>query len=361
MSSWANRGIPRKRDLSQIPEPFRPQIVPRAERPEVILSETFQVKEANEVIYPTFSDNFYDMYHSSNKTNTTNGANTNNMNVIKGKPSEPDRRQYPVKRIEASPAPNAIELRYDGKSYVFVILRHIRNTRDNDLWITAYNKVRQFYTNKIIIIDDNSSINTVNGKLVNTEVIMSEWNGAGEILPYYYFLQHKWADRMVFLHDSMFLHRRFKDAELEKPVSFHWDFTILDPSDTKKMSTYVSLLKNNEGLIEYLGHASITWKGCFGATTIIDKEIVESLEEQFGFFSKLIVAIRTRKDRQIFERLLGMVLFFEGVVDTSCSNFGDILSYPKAFESENQNVDTAAHILHQRGYDTAIIKVWRGR
>ncbi len=36
MSSWANRYIPQRRDLSQIPEPFRPVIVPRVQRPEVI-------------------------------------------------------------------------------------------------------------------------------------------------------------------------------------------------------------------------------------------------------------------------------------------------------------------------------------
>lgn len=76
-----------------------------------------------------------------------------------------------------------------------------------------------------MIIDDNSTINTVNGKLVNTEVIDSEYNGAGEILPYYYFLQHKWADRMIFLHDSMFMNRHFTPNELDSPIRFHWEFS----------------------------------------------------------------------------------------------------------------------------------------
>jgi hypothetical protein len=48
MSSWANRLIPRKRDLSQIPDEFRPTIIPRVERREIVLSETFQVKAENE-------------------------------------------------------------------------------------------------------------------------------------------------------------------------------------------------------------------------------------------------------------------------------------------------------------------------
>ena len=56
MSSWANRLIPRKRDLSQIPDAFRPTIVPRVERREVVLSESFQVKVENEIIYPDKSE-----------------------------------------------------------------------------------------------------------------------------------------------------------------------------------------------------------------------------------------------------------------------------------------------------------------
>ena len=82
MSSWANRHLPRKRDLSQIPEPFRPIIVPRVDRPEVILSESFQVKYSNnandsedtyrnEVVYPndSFMSLFKDSYSKVRNTN----------------------------------------------------------------------------------------------------------------------------------------------------------------------------------------------------------------------------------------------------------------------------------------------------
>jgi len=347
MSSWANRHLPRKRDLSQIPEPFRPTIVPRVDRPEVILSESFQMKydngygnsaftasdDQNEVIYPKPS--FLSMFN---------------------KPV--DRTVYPVKKIETAPRISAKELTYDGKSYVFVMLRNLRTTRDNDLWITSYNKIRQFYTNKIVIIDDNSSINTVNGKLVNTEVIMSEWNGAGEILPYYYYLKHRWADRMIFLHDSMFLSRPFSHAELDGAVKFHWYFANKDLGG--KFSTYLSLLKNHEALVEYA--AGLTWKGCFGGAAMIDFTVVQQLEETYALFSKLVSAIRSRKERELFERILGIVLYYEHLVDdTTCSNFGEITKYPGAFESDQNNFETAAHRLSQAGYDTAIIKVWRGR
>ena len=86
------------------------------------------------------------------------------------------------------------------------------------------------------------------------------------------------------------------------------------------------------------------------------------MEDEYKIFSSLVLSIRTRKDRETFERVLGIVLYYEGLFNTeNCSNYGDILKYPGAFESENTNMETASHILRQKGYDTAIIKVWRGR
>jgi hypothetical protein len=339
MSSWANRGIPRKRDISQIPEPLRPQIVPRAFRPEVIASESFQEVSQNEVIVNT------------------------RLNEPK-KPVEPavNPRQYVSKKIDIAPSPAALELRYNDKSFVFVILRHLRTTRDNDLWISSYNSIRKFYTNKIVIIDDNSAINTVDGKLANTEVIKSEFNGAGEILPYYYFLKYKWADRMVFLHDSMFLNRPFRDSELQGDIKFHWHFDGDGINDFRKISNYISILKNNTELQAFATDTDTKWFGCFGVASICNLETIQYIEEEYGIFKNLVLSIRTRKDREAFERVFGIVLYYEGIFqDGNCSNFGNILKYPGAFESENNNYETAAHILRQRGYDSAIIKVWRGR
>ena len=321
MSSWANRHLPRKRDLSQIPIELRPHPISRAEQPHVILSESFQIKPVNEVIYPI---------------------------------AEPS--TIKTRKIENIPL-SATLLTHDNHSYVFVILRNIRHTKDNDLWISSYNSIRRFYTNPIKIIDDNSSINTFNGKLIDTEVIQSEWNGAGEILPYYYFMKHKWADRMIFIHDSMFLSRPFRDSELSDPVRFHWYF--INKKDERRYSSYLSILSQPDPLIEYSKNLS-SWKGCFGATSIIDIDVVNTLEEKYGMFSRLTMSIRTRPDREMFERIFGLILFYEGyVTDHQCSNFGDILRYPGAFESNNMNVETA--IQHANNYDTAIVKIWRGR
>ena len=338
MSSWANRNLPRKRDLSQIPEHLRPQIIPRAARPEVLISESFQEVSQNKII---------------------NEARNNEPK----KAPEPvvNPRIYLTKKIDTTPNPTAFELMYKDKSFVFVILRHIRNTRDNDLWISSYNSIRKIYTNKIVIIDDNSTLNTVDGKLVNTEIIKSEFNGAGEILPYYYFYKYKWADKMIFLHDSMSINRRFIENEIKDEVKFHWYFHNYEVRDTRKILQYISMLNNNKDLYDYANNPESNWMGCFGAASIIDIDTVSYLENEYSLFSTLVLSMKTRSDRETFERIFGIVLYYEGIVKGDCSNFGNIVNYPGAFESENNNPETSAHIIRQRGYNTAIIKVWRGR
>ena len=196
----------------------------------------------------------------------------------------------------------------------------------------------------------------MDGKLLNTEIIKSEFNGAGEILPYYYFLKNKWADRMIFLHDSMFINRLFTDDELEG-VKFHWHFNKEKP--TRKIEQFISLLQNNKELQDYYNDPDSKWKGCFGATSIIDLDTVIYIEDKYNIFSTLNLYIKTRIDRESFERILGIVLYHEGIIEDKCSNFGDIFRYPGAFESEN--IDNTLYTMGQKGYNTAIIKVWRGR
>lgn len=335
MSSWANRLIPRKRDLSQIPDAFRPTIVPRVERREVVLSESFQVKVENEIIYPDKSE-----WKSSFQSLPSFSGYSSNSNVS----------VFSAKRVPTIPA---IELIHNEKSYVFVILRNIQKTSDNDLWLSAYQSIRQYYTNQIVIIDDNSSLNTFNGKLVNTEIIQSEYNGAGEILPYHYFLKEKWADTMIFFHDSMILHRAFTDDELDHEVVLHWHFNEKDKAIIKKTVALLSYLTKSTEIEEYALNGS--WNGVFGGTSIIDLTVLEMLEEKYKI-TNLVNFIRTRKQRQLVERVLGILLCYEKNVT---SNFGDILKYPKNFETNN--LQTSIHNISQANYNTAIIKLWRGR
>lgn len=337
MSSWANRNIPRKRDLSQIPQEFLPPIIPRVEQIQIKQSELFQQSSSssNEIIYP---------YSSTKSTNQNPPLQQLQMTLLKS--------------IE-KPSLSATELIYKNMSYVFVILRQLNTITDNNYWISSYNSIRKYYTNKIIIIDDNSSINTFNGNLINTEVIKSNFNGTGEILAYYYFYQYKWANCMIFLQDTMLLHRPFQSSELDSSVRFHWYF--IDPSvstNYNKLMLFVSSLKNNSELIEDITTSSKPFIGCFSATSIIHYSVVESLQNKYELFTILLLMINGLKDRELFERILGKILFVENFIDDeSCSNSGNISTYPNAFQPKS--VDSAIQNYQQYNYSSAIIKCWK--
>jgi SAM-dependent methyltransferase len=116
---------------------------------------------------------------------------------------------------------------FTKKTIVFVITRAIQVEQHKELWYRCYRSIRQFYKNiKIVIIDDNSHLtDNRDAETLNTLFIKSEFPRAGEILPYYYFLKQKWADKMIVLHDSMFLAREFTDIELNGSVKFLWHFS----------------------------------------------------------------------------------------------------------------------------------------
>jgi hypothetical protein len=263
-------------------------------------------------------------------------------------------------KIISRPAGSAFELIFKGYSYVFVILRNLSKINDNVLWIRCYNSIRQFYTNKIIIIDDNSSINTYDSGLYNTEIIRSKFKGAGEILPYYYFLKYQWADRMIFLQDSMFFTRIFYPSEIEGEFKFYWYTKNQESDSNNELQSIMNIINNNHYLSNYMNDNS-KWYGCFGGTSICSLEIIKFINNEYNIFISLISEIKNKSQRRAFQKLLGLIAFNEGIINfDNCSIYGNIIDYPAAF-NKNIQFDKMEHIVNAHGYDTAIIKLWRGR
>ena len=256
-----------------------------------------------------------------------------------------------------------ITLEYDNQSYVFVILRHVRNADDNYYWVTSYRSIRKLYNNKIVIIDDYSEYPVDNIELVNTEIIASEFKGAGECLPYYYFMKYQWADRMVLLHDSMCMVQHFQPSELESPCSFHFHFeqkyVTGYMNDILKM---ISFLENHSDIRAYTCASDRRWKGCFGAAGIVSNEAIQYLETKFKFFSILVQQIHCRYDREIFERVIAVGLYYGKFMDENkSSNFCDIDVYPCNFQEQINTIEAAKENLTNHHYNFAIVKMWRGR
>lgn len=250
-------------------------------------------------------------------------------------------------------------LKHREFSFAFVILCHVRNESDDKLWKRCYSSIREFYPEvPIIIIDDNSAIPISNDSLVKTTVIRSKYPGAGELLPYYYFLKHKWADKLIVLHDSMLLRRDFTKAELSTPIKFHWHFDLHCWDNDPLINSLLSYLNYAEELIDYNVNKKNLWNGCFGVTSIIDLNVLKAVERKYRLISNLKNIIKYREERCALERIFGIVMFKEQYLNRqNCSNFGNICVYPHYYTHIDDNVLEEL----KNNYPGAILKTWQGR
>ena len=244
---------------------------------------------------------------------------------------------------------------YDSSDFVIVILRHMSKENHKILWKRCYDSVSHFYNpDQIYVIDDNSSLIDENDSIIlQNHLLHSEYKGAGEILPYYYFLKHKWAKKMAFLHDSMFMVRPFEDSELRYKVIPIWHFST-HSNDEITIEPYLleKLINHTELLLEYKKRI---WNGCFGAATIISLEAVENIEKKYNAVTILPTVLHNRKDRMALERIWGLLLYVENNISHT-SLYGDIRKHPYAFKNS-----IPYQLYEERCTVHAICKTWSGR
>ena len=197
----------------------------------------------------------------------------------------------------------------------FIILRNVNNSTTNEYWKECFRCIRKFYpTNRILIIDDNSNKQFVtNDVLNNTMIIESEFPKRGEFLPYYYYLRTNFCDKVVILHDSMFIKRHinfdvmvndykilihFGKVHINDPTSFPNQLKLLNALNNPSLNNFYNTKDND------------TWSGCFGAMTVITYDFLKKIDDEFRL-SRLIPVITQRIDRCAFERILGCMLQYK--------------------------------------------------
>lgn len=249
----------------------------------------------------------------------------------------------------------------------FIITRHVNSVKTNNYWNHCVKLIRTFYPlTKIIIIDDNSNYEYINSEFnyINVDIIQSEFIGRGELLPYYYFLKHKFFANAVIIHDSVFFHKRinfesFNGINVLPFWFFHSDTENLD--NTKRIA---GKLKNNILIsnklskdFNVLGMNSDKWYGCFGVQSYINLGFLEQIENKYGI-TKLISEVNCRKDRCSLERIFGVIFFTESPkLLNQKSLFGDIIKYEKwGYSYDEYMVNFKKGIIPR-----AIVKVWTGR
>ena len=253
-------------------------------------------------------------------------------------------------------------------SFGFIITRHVNSELTNKYWNHSVKLLRTLYPEKkIVIIDDNSNQELVKAEhdYPNVEIIQSEFQGRGELLPYYYYIKTKFFDNAVIIHDSTFFHIKINFEKLNNisvlPL-WHFNKYIEDEANTIKIT---NCLQNSKIILDKIINKNIRlngikddeWFGCFGCKTFINHDFLLKIEKKYSF-SNLISVISCRKDRCCLERIIGIIISIENPkIFYQKSLFGNINKYLKKGYSFNEyNSDLKKGTIRQ-----PVIKVWTGR
>jgi hypothetical protein len=255
-------------------------------------------------------------------------------------------------------------------NFGFIITRHVNSEKTNKYWNQTVKLIRIYYPlRKIIVIDDNSDSTYLKADhdYSNLTVIQSEYPKRGELLPYVYYLRHKWFPNAVIIHDSLFVHKRIPFDKFNMPVLPLWHHKY-DKDNIHNIARIASGLKNyhhllpkihsQDEMILNLIKSNNSFNLCFGGQCYIQLSFLESIESKYHI-SNLVHFIHNRADRCSLERILGL-LFCEEYKKLLVikSLFGDITKQPKAF---SYTFDEYYADLKQKRTILPFVKVWTGR
>lgn len=242
----------------------------------------------------------------------------------------------------------------------FFITRHVNSPLTNNYWQLCYLSIRKFYKkNKIIIIDDNSNRKFLKKskmlKLTNTQIIKSEYPRAGELLPYYYFHKLKPSKKMIFLHDSMFLIKKYNENRIKNinDVSYHFYFNNKEWNNNNRILEKISKLNDKEELIKVFKREK--WWGCFGVSSIITLDFIEKIQEKYNIFN-LLQFIKSREDRMDIERIFAVCCFL--LIEKNNFYVNRIHNMPGCFKIKFKKINKFYPIWHR---SSPILKYWSGR
>lgn len=253
----------------------------------------------------------------------------------------------------------------------FIITRHVNSHTTNKYWNQSVKLIRTFYPNsQIVIIDDNSNQELVKSEFnyQNVTVIQSEYPKRGELLPYIYYLRHKWFPSAIIMHDSLFIHQKMPFEKLNVPVLPLWHHNY-DKENIDNLMRISSALSNNRMLKKKLQETNDIistfqissqdkFNLCFGGQCYIQLHFLELLQKKYNI-SNLVNVIHNRTDRCSLERILGLLFHQEypSLIKIK-SMFGDIFNQPRTFA---YSYDDYIKDLQEKRILRNVIKVWSGR
>lgn len=245
------------------------------------------------------------------------------------------------------------------ESFGFIILRHVNNQKTARYWIKCYENIRKHYTNKILIIDDNSDYKFIPDQsfLVNCQIIKSEFlPQRAEILPYYYLYKTKIFEKCAILHDTVFIQNYIDfNAFFDNDCSAHvlWHIPQYFASNKEREIYALSKLKKDKELIEFYNTEN-SWIGCFGSMSLITYNFIVNLQNKYGIFDFLLQFVDSRRNRETLERIMGILICKEN--RNTKSVYGNCFeNLPYAFSLRYDKYMRSCDVSE---YD--IVKIWSG-
>lgn len=247
----------------------------------------------------------------------------------------------------------------------FVILRHV-NSKITDLyWKESYAAIRRLYpVEPIMIVDDSSDKKWLREDVVLTNCTVLydvEHRGCAELLPYYYAHRLRPAQRVVILHDGVFLHRPLELSWTEEiGIQFLWRIPhYYDDTIQTEIHELIDALP--EGEREHVRsmyyHTKANWTGMFGVMSVIDITWLDEVEKRFSLFTRWFPVLKNREYRCALERVFGLVAYYHLRSRVKAPMFGLI------GESLKWGITFMEYLQEYEGYREAqpIMKVWSGR
>ena len=240
----------------------------------------------------------------------------------------------------------------------FIFTRCVKKKEDNQIWINCYNSIRKFYKEKILIITDGSNKDLIdNITLDNVELIDSEFPGAGEVLPYYYYHKLRPFKRAVCMQDSMWFVQKFDFANYNlKDVKNLWhmnDPQYLRHYQDKELE--LAKLTNNEELINTYINTN-DWIASWGGCSFITLDFLDVLENKYHFLLNFVnIMGKERSYRHSFERIFGLMCYLTSPdIKSNPSLFGPNIAAKTT--NELKNIDQYTFSI-----GSFMIKLFRGR
>jgi hypothetical protein len=184
----------------------------------------------------------------------------------------------------------------------------------NDLWQECYKSIRQFYNNKIVIVDNNSDKTILNHDITleNCEIVYNEIYKTNLFSPYSFLINYDF-ERAIILHDGC-IFQKFVDFSQFSNCKFIWHFDTKLYDNLYLIERQLNILENNQELIKIFREKRYT--GCMGCCLGIDKKMLMELEKLYKI-SNLKNIIKNQEEAIAFERIISILCFslYPNIID----------------------------------------------